>query len=61
MHPIAPIAALRLPYGLPFGREHFVVVERRNTARLFTWHAETLPLVEADVCRDGTPVVPLTP
>ena len=43
------------------GREHFVVVERRNTARLFTRHAETLPLVEADVCRDGTPVVPLTP
>ncbi len=45
-----------LPYGLPFGREHFVVVERQNTAWQFTRHAETLPLVEADVCRDGTPV-----
>ena len=43
------------------GREHFVVVERRNTAWPFTWHAETLPLIEADVCRDGTPVVPPTP
>ena len=50
-----------MPYGLPFGREHFVVVERQNTAWPFTRHAETLPLVEADVCRDGTPVVPLTP
>ena len=31
-----------LPYGLPFGREHFVVVERQNTARPFTWHAASL-------------------
>jgi len=30
LHKIAPIAALRLPYGLPFGSEHFVVVERRK-------------------------------
>ena len=28
LHIIAKITALRLPSGLPFGREHFVVVER---------------------------------
>ena len=33
-----------LPYGLPFGREHFVVVERQNTARPFTRHAASLPV-----------------
>ena len=27
------IAALRLPFGLPFGREHFVVPEPRSPIR----------------------------
>ncbi|MBR1551343.1 MAG: hypothetical protein IJ632_03370, partial [Muribaculaceae bacterium] len=29
----ASIAALRLPFGLPFGREHFVVPELRSPTR----------------------------
>jgi len=31
--PAGHIAALRLPFGLPFGREHFVVPELRSPTR----------------------------
>ena len=32
----ATIAALRLPFGLPFGREHFVVSEQSSPTRILS-------------------------
>ena len=44
----AEIAALRWPFGLPSGREHFVVLAARPLKKSSARQHSTLPFVEAD-------------